>query len=120
RRRRTIRPEPACGLEAGCPLPGRGWSSARIRKLRACLWRRLALFRLRPPKTSVYSQRRIRMSKHLARLDRLRPSRRAFTAGAIAALAVPALPVRRARAQAAPLKIGVILPRTGFFAQPGQ
>jgi branched-chain amino acid transport system substrate-binding protein len=43
-------------------------------------------------------------------------TRRSLLAGAAAALATPAL----VRAQGAPLKIGVMLPRSGFFAQAGQ
>jgi branched-chain amino acid transport system substrate-binding protein len=43
-------------------------------------------------------------------------TRRTLLAGAAAALAAPAL----VRAQGAPLKIGVMLPRSGFFAQAGQ
>ncbi|MBL8836083.1 MAG: ABC transporter substrate-binding protein [Alphaproteobacteria bacterium] len=59
------------------------------------------------------------MIQHRIPRSRTGPSRRAFlaTAGAGALLAgAPAI----ARAQAPTLKIGVLLPRSGFFAQAGQ
>jgi branched-chain amino acid transport system substrate-binding protein len=46
--------------------------------------------------------------------------RRAFGTGALAAGATLALPIGRARAQAAPIKIGSLLPRSGFEALTGQ
>jgi branched-chain amino acid transport system substrate-binding protein len=53
----------------------------------------------------------------MARQDGI--SRRGFTALGGAALATSSLP-RAARAQAAALKVGVVLPRSGFLAQIGQ
>ena len=51
----------------------------------------------------------------------LRPSRRAVVAGASAALVSSVAPIRGAFAQnAAPLKIGVVLPTSGFLAEIGQ
>ena len=57
------------------------------------------------------------------RHGRARLSRRQFTAGAVAAGAVTGLgvgPSAPAIAQAAQLKIGLVLPRTGYLAQAGQ
>lgn len=49
-------------------------------------------------------------------MTRIHVSRRAMMAGAAATLAAPAI----VRAQAQTLKIGSLLPRSGFFAQAGQ
>jgi branched-chain amino acid transport system substrate-binding protein len=49
-----------------------------------------------------------------------RPSRRAFGRGAVAAGALLASGTIRVGAQSAPLKLGVLLPRSGFEAQLGQ
>ncbi|MBI1775557.1 MAG: ABC transporter substrate-binding protein [Proteobacteria bacterium] len=54
------------------------------------------------------------------RPTRFQPTRRAFSAGAVAALALQGVPFRPARAQAPVLKVGVLLPRSGFLAQAGQ
>src|ERR1700678_3060559 len=49
-----------------------------------------------------------------------RPSRRAFGRGVVAAGALLATGTIRASAQSAPLKLGVLLPRSGFEAQLGR
>jgi branched-chain amino acid transport system substrate-binding protein len=54
------------------------------------------------------------------RVDRRLVDRRSFTAGLAAGAASALLPLRRARAQAAKLKVGVILPRSGTQGLTGQ
>jgi branched-chain amino acid transport system substrate-binding protein len=60
------------------------------------------------------------MSKQLRADQRRRPTRRAFTAGAAAGLIIGGAPCAIVRAQAGPLRVGVILPRTGIQAESGQ
>jgi len=51
---------------------------------------------------------------------RLPVTRRTFLAGASATALTTAAPVRRALAQGAPLKVGIVHPTSGFLAQIGQ
>src|SRR5271170_2855775 len=51
----------------------------------------------------------------------IRLNRRRFAAGATALGTLAAMaPIGRARAQAAPLRVGVLLPRSGYLAMIGQ
>ena len=60
------------------------------------------------------------MDKPAKRLLHLPISRRAFGIGAGAAVAAAVTPFNIVRAQAGPLKIGVLLPKSGYEAQIGQ